>query len=82
MTEEIPPNYHLLPNITTQHADVEYNKVAEVTFWNAPYGSLRVQKVIGYAEFRYNQSYPEGKNIPKFQRKPLKYRGVPAKTSG
>ena len=82
VTEEIPPNYHLLPNITTQHADVEYNKVAEVTFWNAPYGSLRVQKVIGYAEFRYNQSYPEGKNIPKFQRKPLKYRGVPAKTSG
>lgn len=45
VTEEIPPNYHLLPNITTQHADVEYNKVAEVTFWNAPYGSLRVQKV-------------------------------------
>ncbi len=45
VTEEIPPKYHLLPNITTQHADVEYNKVAEVTFWNAPYGSLRVQKV-------------------------------------
>lgn len=45
VTEEIPPEYHLLPNITTQHADVEYNKVAELTFWNAPYGSLRVQKL-------------------------------------
>lgn len=45
VTEEIPPQYHLLPNITTQHADVEYNKVAKLTFWNAPYGSLRVQKL-------------------------------------
>lgn len=45
VTEEIPPQYHLLPNITTQHADVEYNKVAVLTFWNAPYGSLRVQKL-------------------------------------
>lgn len=44
VTEEIPPKYHLLPNVTTQHADVEYNKTATLTFWNAPYGSLRVEK--------------------------------------
>ncbi|WP_287827254.1 SpaA isopeptide-forming pilin-related protein [Oscillibacter sp.] len=44
VTEEIPPNYHLLPNVRTQHVDVEYNKTATVTFWNAPYGSIRVQK--------------------------------------
>ena len=39
MTEEIPPKYHLLPDETTQHADVEYNKTATLTFTNAPYGS-------------------------------------------
>ena len=44
VTEEIPPRYHLLPEETTQHVDVEYNKVAIVTFTNAPYGSLRVEK--------------------------------------
>ena len=44
VTEEIPPRYHLLPEETTQHADVEYNKTATLTFWNAPYGSLRVEK--------------------------------------
>ena len=44
VTEEIPPRYHLLPDETTQHVDVEYNKVAIVTFTNAPYGSLRVEK--------------------------------------
>ena len=45
VTEEIPPQYHLLPEERTQHADVEYDKVATLTFWNAPYGSLRVQKL-------------------------------------
>ena len=44
VTEEIPPRYHLLPKETTQHADVEYSKTATLTFWNAPYGSLRVEK--------------------------------------
>ena len=45
VTEEISPAFHLLPEERTQHADVEYNKVATVTFTNAPYGSLRVQKL-------------------------------------
>ena len=45
VTEELPPQYHLLPEERTQHADVEYNKVATLTFWNAPYGSIRVQKL-------------------------------------
>ena len=44
VTEDIPPRYHLLPEETTQHVDVEYNKTATLTFWNAPYGSLRVEK--------------------------------------
>ena len=44
VTEDIPPRYHLLPEETTQHVDVEYNKTATVTFTNAPYGSLRVEK--------------------------------------
>ena len=45
VTEEIPPQYHRLSEERTQHADVEYNKVATLTFWNAPYGSIRVQKL-------------------------------------
>lgn len=45
VTEEIPPLYHLLPDVRTQHADVEYDKTATLTFWNAPYGSIRVQKL-------------------------------------
>ena len=45
VTEEIPPQYHLLSEERTQHADVENNKVATLTFWNAPYGSIRVQKL-------------------------------------
>ena len=45
VTEEIPPAFHLLPEERTQHADVEYDKVATLTFWNAPYGSIRVQKL-------------------------------------
>lgn len=44
VTEEIPPRYHLFPEERTQHADVEYDKTATLTFWNAPYGSLRVEK--------------------------------------
>ena len=44
VTEDIPPRYHLLPAETTQHVDVEYNKTTTVTFTNAPYGSLRVEK--------------------------------------
>ena len=45
VTEEIPPAFHLLLEERTQHVDVEYDKVATLTFWNAPYGSLRVQKL-------------------------------------
>ncbi len=44
VTEEIPPRFHRLPEDRTQHADVEYNKTATLTFTNAPYGSLRVEK--------------------------------------
>ena len=44
VTEEIPPRYHLLPEERTQHADVEYDKTATLTFWNASYGSLRAEK--------------------------------------
>ena len=44
----------------------------ELQIWNMP----------GYAEFRDNQAYPEEKNIPKFQRESLKYKGLSAKTSG
>ena len=45
VTEEIPPRCHLLPEERAQHVDVEYGKTAKVTFWNVPYGSLRVEKI-------------------------------------
>ena len=45
VTEEIPSRYHLLPEEDTQQVTVRYGETAEVTFWNEPYGDLRVVKV-------------------------------------
>ena len=45
VTEEIPPRYHLLAEEDTQQVTVVYGETAEVTFWNAPYGELRVEKI-------------------------------------
>ena len=45
VTELIPPEDHLLPERTTQNVTVVHGKTAEVTFWNAPYGNLRVEKI-------------------------------------
>ena len=44
VTEEIPPQYHLLPEDRTQQVTVRYGEVAEVVFFNDPYGSLSVRK--------------------------------------
>ena len=43
--ERDPPQHYLLSKNTTQNVTVVYNEVATVTFYNAPYGSLRVQKL-------------------------------------
>ncbi len=43
--ERVPPHDHLLSDTTVQNIKVEYGKVAEVTFWNEPYGTLRVEKL-------------------------------------
>lgn len=43
--ERVPPRDHLLSATTVQNIKVEYGKVAEVTFWNEPYGTLRVEKL-------------------------------------
>ena len=42
--EREPAPYHLLGNSNVQNVNVEYGKVAEVTFYNEAYGSLRVEK--------------------------------------
>lgn len=42
--ERQPPANHLLGEDTTQNVNVEYGKVAAVTFYNAPYGTLTVEK--------------------------------------
>ena len=45
VTELTPPKHHLLPDLKTQHVTVKLGETAELTFWNAPYGSLRIEKV-------------------------------------
>ena len=45
VTEIVPPENHTLSKNPTQTVTVSYGKVATVTFENAPYGRLRVEKV-------------------------------------
>ncbi|MDR1574246.1 MAG: Cys-Gln thioester bond-forming surface protein [Clostridiales Family XIII bacterium] len=45
VTEKTPPRWHLPASVQTQNVTVRYNEVAEVTFENDAYGSLRVRKV-------------------------------------
>ncbi|MCQ4864959.1 SpaA isopeptide-forming pilin-related protein [Pseudoflavonifractor phocaeensis] len=45
ITETTPPRYHLLSNEPTQHVTATYGQVATVTFTNAPYGELRIEKI-------------------------------------
>ena len=45
VTERIPPKYHLLPEISTQHVTVTATTPGVLTFWNAPFGNLRVHKI-------------------------------------
>ena len=45
VTEEIPPEYHLLPDKCTQQVMAKEGEVTEVTFWNDPFGELRVEKI-------------------------------------
>ena len=50
-----------------------------VSIWLA---LILLATISDYPEIRHNQDYPEEKNIPKFQRESLKYKGLSAKTSG
>lgn len=43
--EKAPPANHLLGENTTQNVNVEYGRVANLTFYNAPYGTLRIEKI-------------------------------------
>ena len=47
VTEEIPSRYHLKPEEDTQQVMVRYGEIAKVTFWDEPYGELRVIKEDG-----------------------------------
>lgn len=47
VTEKIPSRYHLKPEKDTQQVLVRYGETAELTFWNDPYGELRVIKEDG-----------------------------------
>lgn len=39
-----PPKWHLISGDATQHVQAVHGKTAEVTFYNDPYGNLRVEK--------------------------------------
>lgn len=43
--ERVAPLDHLLSDTPAQNIKVEYGKVAKITFWNEPYGTLRVEKL-------------------------------------
>ncbi|MBQ9719475.1 MAG: Cys-Gln thioester bond-forming surface protein, partial [Oscillospiraceae bacterium] len=45
VTERVPPRYHLLPELSTQHCTVTAEVGGVLTFHNAPFGSLRVHKI-------------------------------------
>ena len=45
VTERVPPQYHILPEISTQHVTVTALTGGVLTFWNSPFGSLRVHKI-------------------------------------
>lgn len=49
--ERDAPENHLLSKNPTQNVTVVYNEVAKVTFFNDPYGSLRVQKMSDTGEY-------------------------------
>lgn len=43
--ERVAPLNHLLSDMPAQNIKIEYGKVAELTCWNEPYGTLRVEKL-------------------------------------
>lgn len=43
--ERVAPLDHLLSDTPAQNIKVEYGKVAELTYWNEPYGTLRIEKL-------------------------------------
>lgn len=43
--ERVAPKDHLLSDTPAQNIKVEYGKVAELTCWNEPYGTLRIEKL-------------------------------------
>ena len=43
--ERVAPLDHLLSDTPAKNIKVEYGKVAEITFWNEPYGTLRIEKL-------------------------------------
>lgn len=51
VTEEVAPAFHLLPENRTQQVTARYGEVAKLTFYDAPYGNLRVQKISDTGEY-------------------------------
>ena len=47
VTERAAPAYHLLSDDPAQTVTVRYGETAQVTFFNDPYGALRIEKIDG-----------------------------------
>ena len=45
MYERVAPLDHLLSDNPAQNIKAEYGKMAELTYWNEPYGTLRIEKL-------------------------------------
>lgn len=43
--ERVAPLDHLLSDNPAQNIKAEYDKMAELTYWNEPYGTLRIEKL-------------------------------------
>lgn len=63
VTETTAPAYHLLSQIQTKTVQVVYGKSATVTFENAPYGDLRVEKVDADTGAKLNGAVVEVTNL-------------------
>ena len=63
VTETTPPAHYLPSDTPTRHVTVTYGEVSTVTFANAPYGNLRVEKIDAESGSRLTGALVQVKHI-------------------
>ena len=63
VTETTPPAHYLPSDTPTRHVTVTYGEVSTVTFANAPYGDLRVEKIDSHTGSRLTGALVQVKHI-------------------